>query len=65
MNLNTWTTLQQTCTSSQPRVQFFRSLANITDLYVTCYKSDILVAPDAGEDDDQGLNAALTTYFRN
>ena len=36
MNLNTWTTLQQTCTSSQPRVQFFRSLANITDMYVTC-----------------------------
>ena len=39
--------------------------ANITDLYVTCYKSDILVAPDDTENADAGVNAALTTYFRN
>ena len=61
-NLNTITTLQQTCLSSQPRVQYFRSLANIQDAFVTVFRR-YLNNENGDVDAGAGVNAAKTAYF--
>ena len=61
-NISSWTTLQQTCLSHQPRVQFFRSLANITDAFVTVSRA-YLNNEDGGAGAGAGVNAAKTAYY--
>jgi hypothetical protein len=62
LNIDTWTTLQQTCLSQQPRVQFFRSLANLKDVFVTCSRAYVN-AEDGAVAAGAGINGAKTAYF--
>ncbi len=50
--LNSHTTLQQSIASRDPRIQFFRSLANVTDIFISLHREIDGTHPIGGAHDN-------------